>query len=308
MRVALLRDPRGPARVDRPALRRRRGGRPARSSRPRAVRRGAARRRAPPNDAALTTSLAVDLDRSRADHDGARSRRRAGARSAPARDHVRRFRARARRRGARSGARAAPGVPPAFVGAVWGDDHPYAHPLGDPSLATATPEQLCAFYEAHYGPQAATLVVTGAFGGAEVSRIRTRFEKIPRRTLVPRVPIATIQPARHQRVVTWGLAQADRGTGLPGARVGRSGRRDGRASRSAEARDLAKWASRGAGRRSARPRAGDRHRGRPRGPSWARRTTSCARCSPRPTARPRTMPPMSRRRIRSARRSGSTTC
>ena len=99
------------------------------------------------------------------------------------------------------------GIPASFVEAVWGAGHPYTRVLGDLSSMNAELDELCAFFHAHYAPSAATLVVTGAFDGGMMDRIRARFGAIPRGTVVPRAPIAPVQASpRRIRAVVFGLA------------------------------------------------------------------------------------------------------
>ncbi len=99
------------------------------------------------------------------------------------------------------------GVAPSLTAAVWGPDHPYSHGLGDPkALAAITTEDVCAFYRAHYGPTAATLVVTGAFDDNLGKRLVSRFDRIAKTDLAARSAIPPLQTS-HARVVVWGLAK-----------------------------------------------------------------------------------------------------
>ncbi len=162
----------------------------------------------PPGGAAMTARLAVDLDRTELtttalDVEGAldRDARRLEATCAdftPERLAIARDEALLQ----------LTGTPSSFVAAVWGAGHPYAHVLGDPALAGATADELCAFFKAHYGPAAATLVVTGALDADLMAKIRARFESIPRGTVVARAPVPAIAPAKkRQRAVVFGLAR-----------------------------------------------------------------------------------------------------
>lgn len=99
------------------------------------------------------------------------------------------------------------GVPPAFVQAVWGEGHPYAHELGTPQLAAVSQAELCAFHAAFYGANAATLVVTGPLETSVPGAIDARFHDLVAGS-AKRAAIPTITPAsRHLRDVVWGLAR-----------------------------------------------------------------------------------------------------
>jgi len=101
------------------------------------------------------------------------------------------------------------GMPTAFVAAIWGPTHPYAHGLGEPEADDPTTDaELCAFYSDHYTTDAATLVVTGAVEPDLLSRIRSRFERIPRGHARARSPIPAVVPTtERRRAVVWGLAK-----------------------------------------------------------------------------------------------------
>ncbi|MEZ4399826.1 MAG: insulinase family protein [Kofleriaceae bacterium] len=65
--------------------------------------------------------------------------------------------------------------------AVWGPQHPYAHPIGSRDVAQTTQAEACAFFAAHYAPKAAVLVVTGNFDPKVIrSTIGHRFVGITR--------------------------------------------------------------------------------------------------------------------------------
>jgi zinc protease len=75
------------------------------------------------------------------------------------------------------------------LGAVYGAQHPYARPIGgsDGELASATVPDVCAFVEAHYAPERALIVVTGAVDPAQASRVAgSLFGAIPARASSPR--------------------------------------------------------------------------------------------------------------------------
>jgi len=99
------------------------------------------------------------------------------------------------------------GVAPSLTAAVWGADHPYSHGLGDPkALAALTADDVCAFYRAHYGPTAATLVVSGAFDDNLGHRLVARFDRIAKTELAARTAIPPLNPT-HARVAVWGLGK-----------------------------------------------------------------------------------------------------
>ncbi len=96
------------------------------------------------------------------------------------------------------------GTPPAFVRAVWGEGHPYGHELGDP--AQVTPEQLCAFYTSHYGPANATLVITGPTSPELPAQIDARFGALASRALVAQAAVTPVVTTRQRvRQVVFGL-------------------------------------------------------------------------------------------------------
>lgn len=100
------------------------------------------------------------------------------------------------------------GVPPSFVRAVWGDGHPYGHALGEPELASITPEQLCAFYTSHYAPTNATLVVTGPTPAELPAQLEARFGGLPRVAIVAQAGVTAIVPTTQAvRRVVFGLAK-----------------------------------------------------------------------------------------------------
>jgi predicted Zn-dependent peptidase len=100
------------------------------------------------------------------------------------------------------------GVPPSFVQAVWGEGHPYAHELANPELAKIQPAELCAFYRAHYGPGAATLVVTGAIAAELPAKIEAQFGPIVATAIAARPAIPVLTPTSHRtRHVVWGLGK-----------------------------------------------------------------------------------------------------
>jgi predicted Zn-dependent peptidase len=99
------------------------------------------------------------------------------------------------------------GVPPAFVQAVWGEGHPYAHELGTPQLAAVPPGELCSFYGAYYGATAATLVITGPLDTTVPGAIDARFHDLVAGG-AKRVAIPTLTPTTQRlRKVVWGLGR-----------------------------------------------------------------------------------------------------
>jgi len=99
------------------------------------------------------------------------------------------------------------GVPPAFVQAVWGDGHPYAHDLGTPQLAAIPEAELCGSYTAFYGANAATLVVTGPLDTTVPGKIDARFHDLVAGA-AKRAAIPVITPTtQHLRKVVWGLGR-----------------------------------------------------------------------------------------------------
>ncbi|HET9992615.1 MAG TPA: insulinase family protein [Kofleriaceae bacterium] len=99
------------------------------------------------------------------------------------------------------------GVPPSLVQAVWGDGHPYAHELGTPQLAAIPPAELCGFYTALYGANAATLVVTGPVDTTVPGMIDTRFHDLVAGA-AKRAAIPVITPTTQRlRKVVWGLSR-----------------------------------------------------------------------------------------------------
>ncbi|HEY6038894.1 MAG TPA: insulinase family protein, partial [Kofleriaceae bacterium] len=100
-----------------------------------------------------------------------------------------------------------PGIPPAFVQAVWGDYHPYAHELGTPQLAAIEPGELCGFYDGLYGAGAATLVVTGPIDTAVPGLIDARFHDLgPGHAKRAAIPVLTPTSQRLRKVI-WGLGR-----------------------------------------------------------------------------------------------------
>ncbi len=103
------------------------------------------------------------------------------------------------------------GVPSSFVRAVWGDGHPYGHSLGEPELASITPEQLCSFYTSHYAPANATLVVTGPTPAELPGQLEARLgglSSAPSPTIVAQPGVTAIVPTtRPVRRVVFGLAK-----------------------------------------------------------------------------------------------------
>jgi len=102
------------------------------------------------------------------------------------------------------------GIPASFVQAVWGEHHPYAAELGgtgelpDPSV--------CSFFDAHFGTQAATLVVTGPIGADLPANLEARFGAIPAHVELDGVKnrgaIAPITPTTQRvRTIVWGLGR-----------------------------------------------------------------------------------------------------
>lgn len=82
---------------------------------------------------------------------------------------------------------------PAVLAAVYPPGHPYARPVGgsDAEVAGISLEDACAFMDAHYVPQRATLIVAGNIDVAAVEAAATRwFGRVPagptvRRAFVP---------------------------------------------------------------------------------------------------------------------------
>jgi predicted Zn-dependent peptidase len=54
--------------------------------------------------------------------------------------------------------------------AVWGADHPYGRAVGSREVASATKAEACAFFDDHYAPDRAIMVVVGNFDPARCSR------------------------------------------------------------------------------------------------------------------------------------------
>jgi len=100
-----------------------------------------------------------------------------------------------------------PGIPPAFVQAVWGDYHPYAHELGTNQLAAIQPGELCTFYGSLYGASAATLVVTGPIDTSVPGLIDAQFhDLVPGDAKRAAIPVLTTT-TQHLRKVIWGLGK-----------------------------------------------------------------------------------------------------
>ena len=63
--------------------------------------------------------------------------------------------------------------------AVWGADHPYGRGVGSREVAVATKAEACAFFDDHYAPDRAIMVVVGNFDPATLQpRIGRRFGPI----------------------------------------------------------------------------------------------------------------------------------
>ena len=63
--------------------------------------------------------------------------------------------------------------------AVWGADHPYGRGVGSREVASATKAETCAFFDDHYAPDRAIMVVVGNFDPAALQpRIGRRFGPI----------------------------------------------------------------------------------------------------------------------------------
>lgn len=74
---------------------------------------------------------------------------------------------------------------------VWGPNHPYARPLTTRDMAKATKADACAFFDAHYAPSRATLIVTGNFDPEALQvRIGRRFGPIARAPSDGRLDVA----------------------------------------------------------------------------------------------------------------------
>jgi zinc protease len=87
--------------------------------------------------------------------------------------------------------------------AVWGPGHPYARAIGSREVATATQADACAFFEQHYTPANAILVVVGNITPATLKpRIGRRFGTIARAT----ASAPTAAPPRPAPAVFTGTA------------------------------------------------------------------------------------------------------
>ncbi len=73
-----------------------------------------------------------------------------------------------------------------LLGAIFGAGHPYGHSAGGTDLAALTRADACAFLGAHYAPDRAILIVSGAFDRQQVrSAIIARFGPIARSGVAP---------------------------------------------------------------------------------------------------------------------------
>lgn len=71
-------------------------------------------------------------------------------------------------------------------GLIFGPDHPYARDPGSREVAAATRQEVCDFIAAHYSPDRAYLVVTGAFDPVELrGQIARTFGAVVRHATVP---------------------------------------------------------------------------------------------------------------------------
>jgi len=83
------------------------------------------------------------------------------------------------------------GVLAAVDAKVWGAGHPYGRPIGSREIATATKAEACAFFDAHYAPDRAVMVVTGNFEPELLQqRIGQRFGPIAKHATATPVEIA----------------------------------------------------------------------------------------------------------------------
>jgi zinc protease len=98
------------------------------------------------------------------------------------------------------------------IAAVWGETHPYAHPIGSAEIAEATRAEACAFIDAHYAPNRAILVITGNFELDAASRaIAAAFGSIARKSTASR---AAITVPRLAGTTTDHVADVDEATAL----------------------------------------------------------------------------------------------
>lgn len=108
------------------------------------------------------------------------------------------------------------GIPPSLLQAVWGTAHPYAHELGNQDTEQLDAQAICAFYTAHYGPRAATLVIAGNVPLDIGTKISAAFETLPDRKLAVRAPIPALTPTTQRvRSVVWGLARPTAAIAVP---------------------------------------------------------------------------------------------
>ncbi|MBV8762569.1 MAG: insulinase family protein [Deltaproteobacteria bacterium] len=94
--------------------------------------------------------------------------------------------------------------PQPFLAALWGAGHPYARSVGDASFAAATPQEVCAFIDQHYGPAAATVAIAGNVDPAVVDGITRRFAALPARAIATRAALPQLEPG-ELRVAVPGL-------------------------------------------------------------------------------------------------------
>lgn len=85
---------------------------------------------------------------------------------------------------------------------VWGASHPYAKHLDQ--FKTASRDTFCKFLAEHYGPGAATLVVSGRVDPGLEQRIIVRFAKLASRPVTTRAPAPAV-PTVDENIVIPGL-------------------------------------------------------------------------------------------------------
>ncbi len=96
--------------------------------------------------------------------------------------------------------------------AVWGADHPYGRGVGSREVAAATKAEACAFYDDHYAPDRAIMVVVGNFDPAALQpRIGRRFGPIAKQA---RAALTRPVPVTPHGTASVHVADVERPTAL----------------------------------------------------------------------------------------------
>ena len=101
----------------------------------------------------------------------------------------------------------------ALPGLLFGDGHPYQHPVigSHEDLAAARVGDVKAFFREHYLPANAVLVVAGDFRSGEARRMIARhFARLAARPRPAREPVAAAEPAPARSVTIGGGVQLER--------------------------------------------------------------------------------------------------